>query len=377
MYNWMSKKIGQAKQIASKYDIEWSFVFEPPASLEQINDHELSLDIVFPPSYREFLMLHNGMTLFLSENYSTAIKIYGLSEIKRSENQSIFVFSDDTNREFHSGFHISKEHYESKIVKCYYDYPYEDWPFLVIANSFDQWLKRIFNAVTFWEIDPKYWLTAYQYSGWSQDNILRVSKNRFLEYLSESSQESQIIKDLVCRGNQKRLEKDFHSAIEYFNRAINIDPFNYSYFSSRGYLLFQANQIEKALSDYNYSISNYPMPSDYKYRGVIRHQLGDLWGAAQDFTCAIEHYWTWTSYDLGDPSIIADIYCLRAQVLVKVNRGIGAVEDLKNAAIIYDHCHRSSEYEATIIKIKEIHLDWDEAEIAEVEDWLKHQLQRF
>lgn len=55
-------------------------VFNPPAKEEEILGLEKELGIMIPQDYREFLMLHNGMTLFKS--YLAEFTFFSLDEIR-------------------------------------------------------------------------------------------------------------------------------------------------------------------------------------------------------------------------------------------------------------------------------------------------------
>ncbi|MFJ8261007.1 SMI1/KNR4 family protein [Rummeliibacillus sp. NPDC094406] len=53
--------------------------FNPPSTEEEIFSLEKELGIIIPQDYREFLLLHNGMTLFKS--YLVEYKFFSLDEI--------------------------------------------------------------------------------------------------------------------------------------------------------------------------------------------------------------------------------------------------------------------------------------------------------
>ncbi|WP_299515897.1 SMI1/KNR4 family protein [uncultured Rummeliibacillus sp.] len=55
-------------------------IFNPPAKEEDIRSLEKELGIKVPQDYREFLLLHNGMTLFKS--YLMEFKFFSLDEIR-------------------------------------------------------------------------------------------------------------------------------------------------------------------------------------------------------------------------------------------------------------------------------------------------------
>ena len=55
--------------------------FEEPASKEDINLLEKELGITIPNDYREFLLIHNGMTLF--ESYLVSYNFFSLDEIRK------------------------------------------------------------------------------------------------------------------------------------------------------------------------------------------------------------------------------------------------------------------------------------------------------
>ncbi len=57
-------------------------IFKEPATEGEINSLEIELGITIPYDYREFLLHHNGMTLF--STYLVEYKFYGLDEIREN-----------------------------------------------------------------------------------------------------------------------------------------------------------------------------------------------------------------------------------------------------------------------------------------------------
>ncbi|MEB6551355.1 SMI1/KNR4 family protein [Heyndrickxia sporothermodurans] len=55
-------------------------IFEEPATEEDVKSLETELGITIPNDYKEFLLLHNGMTLFSS--YLVEYKFFSLNEIR-------------------------------------------------------------------------------------------------------------------------------------------------------------------------------------------------------------------------------------------------------------------------------------------------------
>ncbi len=86
------------KMSFNEFLLDCSFDMGEPATIAEINECEQALDFSFPPSHREFLLKHNGASLFCTDaGYTADIEVFGTKallkywlEHKEFCDQSIF-----------------------------------------------------------------------------------------------------------------------------------------------------------------------------------------------------------------------------------------------------------------------------------------------
>lgn len=189
MYEWMSDSIERSRKVFNELSLDWDFSFNDPATIEEIEEYESEAGIILPTSYRLFLLKHNGAHLFASSSASGTgtspwwvnsgifiFGIYALSEYRKF----IYELSEDPNRK--SPLPIAYLGYigtgdfcgldmdnliesENPVLDCNPDYSPDEWKNLVIANSFEEWLKKMFNRITVHRSLPEYWFEASMYDG--------------------------------------------------------------------------------------------------------------------------------------------------------------------------------------------------------------------
>jgi hypothetical protein len=67
-------------QSDSGYCTPCEFIFNPPASLDEINDFLSNMQASLPKDYETFLLIHNGAHLF-SDEFGSSVQLYSLDEI--------------------------------------------------------------------------------------------------------------------------------------------------------------------------------------------------------------------------------------------------------------------------------------------------------
>jgi tetratricopeptide (TPR) repeat protein len=106
----------------------------------------------------------------------------------------------------------------------------------------------------------------------------------FAAALSEKKDESQhYYLFLALFGN-----KEYDSALDQINKAIDQNNDFYGYYINRGNTLFMKGNFKKALDDYDYALKLEPdVPDSYYLRGRTLDTLGRHEVAIADFTSAI------------------------------------------------------------------------------------------
>jgi hypothetical protein len=186
MYTWIPKKIEQAEATLSDMGIEMGFKLNPPASPVDIQRCEDELSLILPNSYKEFLKFTNGAHIFCGESTiestepwwtDTGLLIQSTSTICNFNLHHDQVYIDDENPKKNyiafchlgyictgdfCGFDITSGiESEYKVLDCQHDYLFEDWQEEhVIADSFEDWLIKVFDEVTLNHNRPEYWIPS-------------------------------------------------------------------------------------------------------------------------------------------------------------------------------------------------------------------------
>jgi SMI1 / KNR4 family (SUKH-1) len=182
MYTWLPKKIEQAQAILSSKDITMGFKLNSPASLGEIQQCEDRLSLTLPKSFKEFLKFANGAHIFCGESTrgsteswwaGTGILIQSTSSIVSFNQHVDQVYLEDGEKKYIAfcylgyigtgdfcGFDVTSYiDSECKVLDCYHDCSFEDWhESHVIADSFEDWLIKVFDEVIINKNRPEYWL---------------------------------------------------------------------------------------------------------------------------------------------------------------------------------------------------------------------------
>jgi tetratricopeptide (TPR) repeat protein len=85
-------------------------------------------------------------------------------------------------------------------------------------------------------------------------------------------------------GGKSASEGDTVKALEYYSKAIEIEPSNPSHYTARGFLLLKTKRIDDALQDFSESIRREKnKPDGYLTRGLVYSELHRDKEADSDF----------------------------------------------------------------------------------------------
>lgn len=187
MYTWLPEKVGQAQQILKARNIKLGFKFNSPAKQGEIQRCEEELGFILPNSYKEFVKFSNGATIFCcaqprfeitqttpSGFADSGILIQSTSTIVpfNQEQDKVYV-EDDSDKQYIAFCYLgyvgtgdfcsfditSYVDSEYKVLDCQHDFSFEDWQAEhIIANSFEEWLIKIFDEVIQNNGRPEYWI---------------------------------------------------------------------------------------------------------------------------------------------------------------------------------------------------------------------------
>lgn len=189
MYGWIPEKIEQSRKIFRDNGVALEFEFKPPASLDEIRRCEEDLGFTLPHSYKEFLRFSNGANLFCC-NYTrfeiaestqswfsdSGILIQSTSSLVPFNHYQDRVYVEDTSEKQYIAFSYlgyvatgdfcsfdisTYANSEYKVLDSRNDFSVEEWQSeCVIAESFDDWLIKMFDEVVQNQGRPEYWMPS-------------------------------------------------------------------------------------------------------------------------------------------------------------------------------------------------------------------------
>ena len=90
-------------------------------------------------------------------------------------------------------------------------------------------------------------------------------------------------------GTAKYELKIYDEAIEYLNKAIELNPYHSGAYNNLALVYYAIKEYDKSLNYFNYSLSlNNKDPKTYNSRGTCKEKLEDYKGALEDYNKAIE-----------------------------------------------------------------------------------------
>lgn len=91
--------------------------------------------------------------------------------------------------------------------------------------------------------------------------------------------------DFKEQGNKSFKEGDYTKALEYYSRAIEVEPSNHVHYSNRAAALLKLNKLEEALKDAEKSISICDSwARGYQRKGQAEKELGKIWKGFASFS---------------------------------------------------------------------------------------------
>jgi hypothetical protein len=187
MYLSIPERVKKVQQISSNKGIELGFKFNSPANHHEIQQCEENLGFILPNSYKEFLKFSNGANVFCSNiarseitlpwMADSGILIQSTSTIVAFNQAQDEIYIDDKSDKKYVAFaylgYIGTGDFcsfdmttvysnsEYKVLDCNHDYSFEDWKADgTIANSFEDWLIKMFTEVIDNNRRPEYWIPS-------------------------------------------------------------------------------------------------------------------------------------------------------------------------------------------------------------------------
>ncbi len=116
-----------------------------------------------------------------------------------------------------------------------------------------------------------------------------IYKSEKLKPADHSAARSQDVNLYFKSGANYYYKGEYDKALSDFNKAIELDPDDYSAYCNRGSVYERKGEYARALSDYNKAVELNPKdPVIYFYRGLIYESKGEFDGAINDLNKAIE-----------------------------------------------------------------------------------------
>lgn len=189
MFTWFSDKVKQAQQILDSQATGLDFEFNAPATQGEIQRCEELLGFRLPNSYRSFLLFSNGANLFHHRERrfeitipwmaDSGVLIQGTNTIISFNHEQDRIYVEDEKKYIAFAYlgyvgtgdfcsfdvtncgTTSSEKPEYKVLDCYHDDSFEEWQKEnVIADSFEQWLSKMFDEVIQNNHRPEYWIPS-------------------------------------------------------------------------------------------------------------------------------------------------------------------------------------------------------------------------
>lgn len=109
------------------------------------------------------------------------------------------------------------------------------------------------------------------------------------EKLFYNPTKSEVFNNLLDEGNIKLQLGEYKAAIDKFNQALEVEPYDPDAYVFRGQALYNLMMYKDALADFNKALEiqdNYA--EAYDLRGIVKAELGDIQGACSDWEKAYE-----------------------------------------------------------------------------------------
>ncbi len=192
------------------------------------------------------------------------------------------------------------------------------------------------------QLDPNN-VKAYNNRGSLKTDKLKDSQGALADYNRAIQLDPNFAIAYYNRGSLKEELKDPQGALTDYNRVIQLDPNYADAYYNRGLLKNNLNDNQGALADYDRAIQLSPNDATaYNNRAVLKNKLNDTRGELADYDRAIQL----------NPNY-ARAYKNRA--ILKQNKlkdRTGAINDIKQAARLYQQQGKNQDYQGAIELLK-------------------------
>jgi stress-induced-phosphoprotein 1 len=110
--------------------------------------------------------------------------------------------------------------------------------------------------------------------------------------VTESAEKKQALEEKNL-GNEYYKKKQFQQAIEHYNKAIELDPWNLSYLTNRAAAYLEMGELDSCIEDCQKAVDwnkEYNLRTDYKIIARAYARMGNAYAKKQDYDKAIECY---------------------------------------------------------------------------------------
>jgi tetratricopeptide (TPR) repeat protein len=132
-------------------------------------------------------------------------------------------------------------------------------------------------------------------------------------------------------GNRSYVRKEWQQAIDFYSRAVDLDPGQVGAWHFRGYIHYMAGNYREALIDFSRSVELEPTNADFvRRRGETHFYLGNYQAAIDDLTRSIEH-WRGLGFARSPASSVGSAYYYRGLAYASMGLIGEAVLDLEES----------------------------------------------
>lgn len=157
---------------------------------------------------------------------------------------------------------------------------------LVITTLFFNLYSRKLNKSLY--LLPFLYLLIIGYSSYERNKVWKDSCTLWEDTLKKSKDNSRA---WLAVGDCYKQKQDFGTAMEYYNKSLELDSASTTALNNRGNLKLTLGDFEGAISDYNQVIRNHPEARNFALlnRGIAYIRMGEQLKALNDFTTIIDN----------------------------------------------------------------------------------------
>jgi len=133
---------------------------------------------------------------------------------------------------------------------------------------------------------------AMEYYDNGIDNVFKKNYTLAIDYFSDAiKRDSGFIQAYENRGVAKYYLHDHRGAIADYNKALEINPYDYNTIGRRGWAKFSLQDYRGAIADFTKAIEGTRDEAQYyNIRGQAKYRLQDFEGAIADFSRVIKSW---------------------------------------------------------------------------------------